>query len=340
MAVLSKKDWLRKKERKFLPDVVPLSTPFVMFIEPTNLCNFECRFCPTGNKDLLKGCNRKNGFMPLNLFKKLVDDLKEFPEKVKLINLWKDGESFLHPDFPEMCQYLGKANVAERFIARTNGTILDLDLCRKIIASGINEIGISVEAVNDEKYFELTRRKFSYRNLVKNVGELFKIRENCRIYVKIIDVDLSADEKKRFFDDFAEISDVCAIEHLMGWSGDTFDFKLGHEVNVSQGGSLRNNNTVCTLPFTQLAVNCDGSVSTCNADWMHKTIVGNINELKLRDIWNGNVLKEFREMHLKHLKDNNAACRKCDFIYQDIDTLDGYEDKVLDNLNKRLLSDA
>ena len=252
MTILSKKDDLRTKNRKFLPDVIPLPAPFVMYIEPTNVCNFECAFCPTGNKTLLKNCNRPSGFMPLGLFKKLVDDLKEFPEKIKLINLWKDGESFLHPDFPEMCQYLGKANVTERFIARTNGTRLDPELCKRIIASGINEIGISVEAVSNEKYFQLTKRNFSYDNLVKNVAKLYEIRENCRVYVKIIDVDLSEEEKQRFYNDFSEISDICTIERLMGWSGDEFDFKLGHEVNVTLNGSpkKRSLSVHCRLPVS------------------------------------------------------------------------------------------
>lgn len=329
MAILSNKDVLRKKERKFLPDVIPLPAPFVMFIEPTNICNFECKFCPTGNKELLKNCSRPNGFMPLELFKKLVDDLKEFPEKIKLINLWKDGESFLHPDFPEMCQYLGQANVTERFIARTNGTRLDPEFCKKIIASGINEIGISVEAVSDEKYFQLTRRKFSYKNLVKQVEKLYEIRENCRIYVKIIDVDLSEEEKKRFYDDFSGISDFCTIENLMGWSGDVFDFKLGHQVDITQGGSIKKNISVCTLPFTSLAINHNGGVSVCCADWMHKTVVGNVYAESIYNIWNGRKLKDFRLMHLKHCKYINEACKVCDFIDQTADSVDGYEEKII-----------
>ena len=332
MAIISKKDDLRTKNRKFLPDVIPLPAPFVMYIEPTNVCNFECAFCPTGNKSLLKNCNRPSGFMPLELFKKLVDDLKEFPEKIKLINLWKDGESFLHPDFPEMCQYLGQAHVAERFIARTNGTRLEPELCKKIIASGINEIGISVEAVNDDKYFQLTRRKFSYENLVKNVANLYKIRGNCRIYVKIIDVDLSEEEKQRFFNDFSGISDICTIEYLMGWSGNEFDFKLGHKVEVTQNGSRKKNIAVCTLPFTCLSVNHNGKVSICCSDWMHKTIVGDIHSQSIYDIWNSQELKKFRLMHLHHCKYQNEACKSCEFIEQMVDSIDGYEGKIIQKL--------
>lgn len=337
MTILSRKNDLRKKERQFLPDVIPLKTPFVMYIEPTNVCNFECSFCPTGNKKLLQEVQRKDCFMPLDLFKKLVDDLKEFPDKIKLINLWKDGESFLHPQLAEMCEYLGKANVAERFIIRTNGTLLEKKLNEKIIASGINEIGISIEAMDDQKYFELTRRKVSYDSLIRKVRELHEISGDCRIYVKTLDVGLTEEEKQKFYNDFSSISDVCTIEYLMGWSGDHSDkFKLGYEVNVQEGGSPLNKISVCTLPFTTMAVNSNGDVSTCNADWMHKNIVGNIKEQSITDIWNGEILRNFRIMHLKHLKENNAACKNCDFITQGVDSIDGYEEKVLNQLNFNL----
>ena len=63
MSRVEEKYLLRCKNRQFLPDVVPLATPFVLFLEPTNICNFECAFCPTGNKELLRQVNRRNMFM-------------------------------------------------------------------------------------------------------------------------------------------------------------------------------------------------------------------------------------------------------------------------------------
>ena len=260
MSRIEEKFLLRCKNRQFLPDVVPLAVPFVLFIEPTNICNFECAFCPTGNKELLRQVNRRNMFMQLELFKKIVDDLKEFPDKLKLINLWKDGESLLHPEFPEMCEYLGKAGVAEKIKIRTNGTLLEKELNRRLIASGVSEIGISVEAVSDEKYFALTKRKVSYKKLVSQVRELYRMREGCKIFVKIVDVDLSDDEKERFYNDFDEISDICVIEHLMGWSGENGEnFKMGRNNGLGQDGNKLNQIDVCTLPFTCMGISITSS---------------------------------------------------------------------------------
>ena len=59
-------------------------------------CNFRCTFCPTGDYELLKSVSRPLGVMPYELFCKIIDDLKEFPEKLKSLRLYKDGEPFLN----------------------------------------------------------------------------------------------------------------------------------------------------------------------------------------------------------------------------------------------------
>lgn len=33
------------EKRENLCDVVPLKTPYVLFIDPSNVCNFKCNFC-------------------------------------------------------------------------------------------------------------------------------------------------------------------------------------------------------------------------------------------------------------------------------------------------------
>ncbi len=40
---------LRCKKRQPLEKIIPLQAPFVVYIEPTNLCNIKCAFCPTSS---------------------------------------------------------------------------------------------------------------------------------------------------------------------------------------------------------------------------------------------------------------------------------------------------
>ena len=38
------------ENRTKLEEVIPLATPFVLFVDPSDICNFHCKFCPTGER--------------------------------------------------------------------------------------------------------------------------------------------------------------------------------------------------------------------------------------------------------------------------------------------------
>ena len=51
------------ENRTKLEEVFPLDTPFLIFLDPSDLCNFQCKFCPSGDKALLKKVKRRPGLM-------------------------------------------------------------------------------------------------------------------------------------------------------------------------------------------------------------------------------------------------------------------------------------
>tara|TARA_B110000858_G_C17688643_1_gene420180 strand:- start:653 stop:823 length:171 start_codon:yes stop_codon:yes gene_type:complete len=42
------------KEKIRLKDYLPLAMPVSIMIDPSNLCNYKCNFCPTSDNELLK----------------------------------------------------------------------------------------------------------------------------------------------------------------------------------------------------------------------------------------------------------------------------------------------
>jgi len=70
------KSKLDLEERTTLQDVIPLETPFLLYVDPSSACNFRCQFCPTGHIDLLKASEYKRRVMNLGLFEKLLTDLR------------------------------------------------------------------------------------------------------------------------------------------------------------------------------------------------------------------------------------------------------------------------
>lgn len=54
-------DRRKVEEHNILGKIVPLKMPFVLVLDPSNLCNHRCKFCPTGDDKLIRSTNRWNG---------------------------------------------------------------------------------------------------------------------------------------------------------------------------------------------------------------------------------------------------------------------------------------
>jgi MoaA/NifB/PqqE/SkfB family radical SAM enzyme len=104
--------------RKILRDVVPLSGPLSMYIEPTRLCNFKCFYCMHSTRGMPGGLLDQTG-VPLKhiddeLFRKVVKNLLEFPEQLKRITFSGLGEPLMNPKLPDMVRYLREQGFIER----------------------------------------------------------------------------------------------------------------------------------------------------------------------------------------------------------------------------------
>jgi uncharacterized Fe-S cluster-containing radical SAM superfamily protein len=304
-----------------LSEVLPLRSPLFMLIDPTNLCNFRCRFCPTGDPELLKSIERPVGRMGFGIYRRLVDGISEFEDRLRVLSLYKDGEPLLNRELGRMITYAKRREVTDTVQVATNAALLTRERSVELIESGLDQIRISVEHVNDQGYEKITRTKVEYGLIRSNVEFLFNEKERrnspMKIHAKIIDTDLTEWEKKSFIRDFSTISDTINIDSLMGWScSDLGDFTLGLDpaVSMNQTHPLNKDIVVCPLPFITMAVNFNGSVSVCCVDWSHGTVIGDGTRETLRQIWNG---KEFHALRRDHLRGNRKSigpCGNCQYI--------------------------
>ena len=323
---------VRSTIRKVMPskfavplyEQLPFAVPFSLHIDPTNLCNFRCTFCPTGDFELLKSVSRPKGTMSYELFCKIIDELEEMcresGQKVNELHIYKDGEPFIHKELGKMAAYAKSKNVAGSVQTTTNAALITKERAVEIIESGLDLIRVSVEHVNDEGYKGVTQNYSNYNLVKENVRFLFEEKTRRKspltIKTKIVDMDFDEGTIKKFFDDFGPISDQINVNNLMGWSySDIKDFTLGLKVKRGMGDAakLRMKN-VCPEPFRSLAINFNGQVSVCCVDWSLGTVVGDVNKESLKDIWNGEQLKQFRVLHLNGRKDEIKPCRNCHYL--------------------------
>ena len=112
-------------DRIELKNALPLRTPYVIYIDPCDTCNFRCKFCPSGNLELMKKTKgRDHGPMDFEVYKGIIDSLEEFPDPVRVIRLYKEGEPLVNPRFADMVRYAKASPKVQRVDTTTNASLL------------------------------------------------------------------------------------------------------------------------------------------------------------------------------------------------------------------------
>jgi GTP 3',8-cyclase len=317
-------------ERTNLSQAIPLDTPIVVFIEVSRSCNFKCKYCyhsfsPSKARELNIV---NNGSMAYELFTRIVDGMKEFPNKVKCVHLSNRGESLLNKRLPEMISYLKQSNTVERINLVTNGSLLSPNLNRKLIDAGLDSMKISVQSVTEDGYKDIAGVKISMSHFVENIKHLYLIRRGCKVLIKIADLSLKNDsEKQKFYEMFSGICDGISIEHIFDLD-DHLSLSINKEKaekDISVYNKQLKRIKVCPMPFYVMNIGFDGRVIPC-CYYKMETFADLLVTSPL-EFWTGERLRRFRHSILrdKENEGRHALCGTCNipiYITEKEDNID------------------
>lgn len=327
---------LNLNDRVVLEEVIPLTTPFLLYVDPSSSCNFRCQFCPTGHRDLVQGSEYKRSVMSMKLFEKVIDGLAAFPEPLKVMRMNKIGEPLLNKRLPDMIA-LAKASGRVNYIdLATNGSMFSPELLIRLTKAGLNRLNISLEGVNRNQYAEHAKVDFDFDLLVENIRWFYDHRGTCEITIKVPGNYLSEHDRQRFLDLFGDYCDRIFIEELAPiWPEFNVEQRSGVTVRTDQSQYRQRLKAkeICTYIFYAMAVNADGSVSACCPDWNQKLIIGNLHQQELHEIWNGKPLRQLQLLHLNGKRHDNPVCGTCGHIrYAQVDNIDDARTVLLQRL--------
>jgi MoaA/NifB/PqqE/SkfB family radical SAM enzyme len=320
------------ENRTKLETVLPLATPFVIFIDPSDACNFKCSFCPTGDSALMKEVGRPLKQMPWSLYTKIIDDACKFEDKVRVIRLYKDGEPLLNKRFADMVKYAKNSGCCDRVDTTTNASLLTEEKGIEIAAAGLDRINISIEGMNEQQYLDFSGYKLrSFNEIVNNVANFYKNKKGCEMIVKINGDSLTNDQKNEFVDTFGPIADGIWIESVMScWP--EFELRGGVVVNQERGiyGQPIKEVSVCPYPFYSFSINPEGTASLCFLDWGRKLLIGDVNTQSVKDIWHGEKMRNYRLMFLNGDRKNHPVCGGCgQMTHGQPDDIDDFAEDLL-----------
>jgi len=316
-----------------LQDVVPLETPYSAHIDICSVCNFKCKFCFQSNQANVREKGIKLGFMDIKLFEKIVDDLAEFKDRFKKIKIGNHGEPTLHPKLPEMIRYIKSRDVTEIIELFTHGAQLNPKLNLELVDAGLSRVNISVEGITAEAYRKISGVNIDMDEFVRNIKHLYEHRKQLRIYVKIVDVDMTDADKQTFYDMFGDICDEIFIENVVPQWPEANKFEI--DVTGMYGQKITRYKYVCPFPFMYLHFNFDGTTSGCTLDWSREVLIGDVSKQSALEIWQGEPLRDLQIKMLEKKRDEIPICDKCLApMVCCLDDLDDYTDVLLKKMKK------
>ncbi len=316
---------LRQNARVPLREAVPLRAPFTLYVEPTNICNFKCVYCPESFDDF----EEKSGGlqrMDLPAFTRLADQIRDLG-RLKTLNFYMMGEPFVNKALPDFVRVAKQTGVADRVIITSNGSLLTEDASRKTLEAGLDYLRISIYGGDPDAHARRTQSKIPFERVRANVARFKAMRDamgsKTFLYAKMIDSG-DAGENGRFLAAFSPIADEANIEPVMNWN-DPAEGNLAQidRATLLGGDYFQKRKSICPFPFYTLVVHADLRVSVCCVDWAKQAVVGDLKTQTLTDVWRGQPLRDFQLAHIEGRRAELPACADCTYLHTAPDSLEG-----------------
>tara|TARA_Y100000588_G_scaffold121505_1_gene133086 strand:- start:1136 stop:1906 length:771 start_codon:yes stop_codon:yes gene_type:complete len=244
-----------------------------------------------------------------------------------LLMLWNQGEPFINRCFTEMVRYAHAKKITT--MTSTNGHFVrDMSQARAVVESGLDEIIISLDGV-DQKTYEQYRIGGSIDRVFEGTRLLVQAKEEMRashplinlqfIVMKHNEADLAEAERiarslnvDKFLIKTAQVYTEAEADQFLPQED---DFRRYEEV---EGGLAVKGQPVrgCKVLWYSTMVNWNGAVAPCCFDKDIDYPMGDVfNGQSFRQIWHGRAYMDFRKRILTDRKDV-AMCNNCSEGYK------------------------
>lgn len=314
------RNWVRiHHEQLNTSDYTAWGYPFILQIEPTNICNLECPLCPAGQRKL----GRKLRHMKLEEFKSIIDDMESY---LLLLVLWNWGEPFMNPSLPEIIRYAAERDI--RTVTSTNAHFLNDDAyVEAMLKSGLSTLFVAIDSTCNDSY-QAYRKRGSLNKVLSGLQNLVAIKKRIgsETLINMRMVIMKQNEH--------ELSKLRRLARKFG--ADWFGVKTVHisydetipdseivAVNPKYRYYAYKPNTyerirvsaTCRKVWEMAGIFSNGDVIPCCYDYNNTRKVANVFEQPLTEIWNGPAFQELRKQVHNQMQ-SLPLCRQCELNFK------------------------
>ncbi|MCX5692605.1 MAG: radical SAM protein, partial [Candidatus Omnitrophica bacterium] len=138
-------------------------------------CMMRCKMCRIWK-------DKATDELPIESWKRIIDELAEFMDKNKTIN-FAGGEPLLKEGLIDLISYARKKGFEPAIC--TNGWLIDEDMAKRLVDSGIDIVAISLDSLNGKIHDYLRGVRGSHKRVMDAIGYLNKHNKDKKIRIHV-----------------------------------------------------------------------------------------------------------------------------------------------------------
>ena len=283
-------------------------------MEPTTACNLGCPECPSG----LKKFTRPTGKMAVDQHEQW---LKELDKTVFYITYYFQGEPFLNPNFLELIQ---AAKRRRMFTATSsNAHFIDSNNAEAIVASGLDQLIISVDGVTQEVYQQYRVHGDLAKVWVATEAIVEAKRKLKSTTPHVIFQCLAVKPNEHEIPLVFKKAKALGVDEVRIKSAQLYEYKVGNPLmpeNESYSRYKRNRKgefelkhpggNHCWRMWSGSVITWDGQVVPCCFDKDASHAMGELTKETFQQVWNNPRYKKFRNAVLSN-RQGIDICQNC-----------------------------
>lgn len=288
--------------------------PKILSIEFTSACNAKCIMCPQPDME------RKKENMSPEILDKIIQSCKGKP--LKKINLFWMGDSTVDKKMIEKIRIIRKELPNVKLYLSTNAQLLGEERSRILLDEDLLDVvNFDIDGLT-KSTFEGIRVRLDFDVVTTNVKYFLNYKKSLNktkpeTRVTIIDMKPTKDEVAAFVEHWSPLADKVDINHYNTWGGtqDELNYDDSHKDSKHQDKLKESQNEkfdfACTHPWEEMVIGADGRVGLCCLDHELSEQVGDVKSHTLQQIWQGEIINEYRSKQLKLDYQSIGSCKNC-----------------------------
>lgn len=293
---------------------IHVGMPVSLTIEPTTSCNLRCPECPSGRRSF----TRPAGRIDFEHFQDFVDQLSRH---ITYLNLYFQGEPYLHPEFFRLVKYSHEKNIYTA--TSTNAHFLSSEFAKETVLSGLNRLFISLDGLDQETYASY-RVGGELNKVIDGIRQVMYWKKKLRSktpYVILQFLVFKTNEHQ--IEEVKSFGKEMGVDQVQIKSAQFYDFEEGNPLMTGIQKHARYRKTAngsytiksklpkhCWRMWSSAVITWDGKVLPCCFDKDAGHLLGSLEEDGFGKIWKGKPYRAFRKAVFSN-RGQIDICKNC-----------------------------